>query len=280
MSYGRVMQQLNGRVAVVTGAGSGIGRALVQRFVDEGMSVVAADVEAEALDETVAGTDAVPVVCNVSAADAVEALATTTFERFGAAHLVCANAGVFQGGISWERSVEDWQWVLGVNLWGVIHAVKAFVPRMIDGGDEGHVVVTSSMAGLACAAFSGPYQTSKFGAYAVAESLAHDLRASGIPIGVSALCPGAVDTRIAGSTRNRPDALPAKGGEDVAFVEDALADLTSQQGIQPAEVAARVVAGVQAGDFLIPTNDAYADQLRVHTDAQIARQLPPMADFS
>jgi NAD(P)-dependent dehydrogenase (short-subunit alcohol dehydrogenase family) len=244
------------------------------------MSVVAADVETGALDETVAGTEAVPVVCDVSDADAVEALAATTYERFGAAHLVCANAGVFQGGISWERSVEDWQWVLGVNLWGVIHAVKSFVPRMIDGGDEGHVVVTSSMAGLACAAFSGPYQTSKFGAYAVAESLAHDLRASGIPIGVSALCPGAVDTRIAGSTRNRPDALPAKGGEDVAFVEDALADLTGQQGIDPSEVAARVVAGVQAGDFLIPTNDAYADQLRVHTDAQIARQLPPMSDFS
>ncbi|HEY5697086.1 MAG TPA: SDR family NAD(P)-dependent oxidoreductase [Acidimicrobiales bacterium] len=274
------MEQLSGRVAVVTGAGSGIGRALVRRFVDDGMSVVAADVEAGALDETVAGTDAVAVVCDVSDADAVEALAATTYERFGAAHLVCANAGVFQGGISWERSVEDWQWVLGVNLWGVIHATKAFVPRMIEGGDEGHVVVTSSMAGLACAAFSGPYQTSKFGAYAVAESLAHDLRAAGIPIGVSALCPGAVNTRIAGSDRNRPGALAAKGGDDVDFVEGALAGLTSQQGIDPSEVAARVVAGVQAGDFLIPTNDAYADQLRVHTDAQIARQLPPMADFS
>jgi NAD(P)-dependent dehydrogenase (short-subunit alcohol dehydrogenase family) len=274
------MEQLTGRVAVVTGAGSGIGRALVRRFVDEGMSVVAADVEASTLDETVAGSEAVPVVCDVSDADAVEALAATTYERFGAAHLVCANAGVFQGGISWERSLEDWQWVLGVNLWGVIHTVKAFVPRMIEGGDEGHVVVTSSMAGLACAAFSGPYQTSKFGAYAVAESLAHDLRASGVSIGVSALCPGAVDTRIAGSRRNRPAALPAKGGEDVDFVEGALADMTSQRGIEPSEVADRVVGGVQAGDFLIPTNDAYADQLRVHTDAQIARQLPPMADFS
>ncbi|HET9542370.1 MAG TPA: SDR family NAD(P)-dependent oxidoreductase, partial [Acidimicrobiales bacterium] len=244
------MEQLSGRVAVVTGAGSGIGRALVRRFVDDGMSVVAADVEARALDETVAGTDAVALVCDVSDADAVEALAATTYERFGAAHLVCANAGVFQGGISWERSVEDWQWVLGVNLWGVIHAVKAFVPRMIEGGDEGHVVVTSSRAGLACAAFSGPYQTSKFGAYAVAESLAHDLRAAGIPIGVSALCPGAVNTRIAGSDRNRPGALAAKGGDDVDFVEGALAGLTSQQGIDPSEVAARVVAGVQAGDFL------------------------------
>jgi len=274
------MKQLSGRVAVVTGAGSGIGRALVRRFVDEGMSVVAADVEAAALEETVGGTEAVPVACDVSDAAAVEALAATTYDRFGAAHLVCANAGVFQGGISWERSVEDWQWVLGVNLWGVIHAVKAFVPRMIAGGDEGHVVVTSSMAGLACAAFSGPYQTSKFGAYAVAESLAHDLRASGIPIGVSALCPGAVNTRIASSDRNRPDDLAGRAGEDVDFVKGALADMASQQGVDPSEVAARVVAGVQAGDFLIPTNDAYATQLRTHTDAQIARQLPPMAEFS
>ncbi|HEY8057575.1 MAG TPA: hypothetical protein VID94_02435, partial [Acidimicrobiales bacterium] len=112
------------------------------------------------------------------------------------------------------------------------------------------------------------------------ESLAHDLRASGVSIGASALCPGAVNTRIAGSTRNRPDVLPATGGEDVDFVAGALADLTSQQGIDPSEVADRVVGGVQAGDFLIPTNDAYADQLRVHTDAQIARHLPPMADFS
>jgi NAD(P)-dependent dehydrogenase (short-subunit alcohol dehydrogenase family) len=274
------MEELTGRVAVVTGAGSGIGRALVRRFVDEGLSVVAGDVELAALDETVAGTAAVPVVCDVSDPDAVEALANTTYEHFGAAHLVCANAGVFQGGVSWERSLEDWQWVLGVNLWGVIHTVKAFVPRMIEVGDEGHVVVTSSMAGLACAAFSGPYQTSKFAAYAVAESLAHDLRASGIPIGVSALCPGAVNTRIAESGRNRPDTLPAKGGEDVDFVEGALADMTSLQGVDPSEVAARVVTAVQAGEFLIPTNDAYADQLRVHTDAQIRRELPPMADFT
>jgi NAD(P)-dependent dehydrogenase (short-subunit alcohol dehydrogenase family) len=274
------MEQLDGRVAVVTGAGSGIGRALVRRLFREGMSVVAADVEAVALDEAVDGTGAVPIVTDVSDADAVEALAATTYERFGATHLVCANAGVFQGGVSWERSVEDWQWVLGVNLWGVIHAVKSFVPRMIEGGDPGHVVITSSMAGLACAAYSGPYQTSKFGAYAVAESLAHDLRASGIDIGVSALCPGSVNTRIAESTRNRPDDLPATTGDDVAFVEAALADLTSQQGAEPADVAARVVDGIRAGDFLIPTNDDYVDQIRAHADGLVSRRLPPMANFS
>lgn len=274
------MEQLDGRVAVVTGAGSGIGRALVHRLVDEGMSVVAADIETDALEETIGVGPAVGVTCDVSDPAAVEALATTTDERFGTTHLVCANAGVFQGGLSWERSLEDWHWVLGVNLWGVIHTVKAFVPRMVAGGDEGHVVITSSMAGLACAAFSGPYQVSKFGAYAVAESLAHDLRVSGLPIGVSALVPGAVATRIAESGRNRPDELPPRKGEDVTFVEGALADLTSRRGADPAEVAARVVAAVRAGDFLIPTNDDFATQIEAHAAAQIQKRLPPMADFT
>jgi NAD(P)-dependent dehydrogenase (short-subunit alcohol dehydrogenase family) len=274
------MEQLSGRVAVVTGAGSGIGRALARRFVEEGMSVVAADVEKDALDETVEGTSAIAVVTDVSDGSAVDALADETYDRFGAAHLVCANAGVFQGGVSWERSVEDWQWVLGVNLWGPIHAVRAFVPRMVAGGEEGHVVITSSMAGLSTAAFSGPYQVSKFGAYALAESLAHDLRASGSKIGASALVPGAVATKIGESGRNRPDSLPAKGGEDVDFVEGALVEMTGTRGCDPADVADRVVKAVRAGDFLIPTNDDYAAQIQSHADGQKARQLPPMADFT
>jgi NAD(P)-dependent dehydrogenase (short-subunit alcohol dehydrogenase family) len=259
---------LDGKVAVVTGAASGIGRAMVQRFRAEGMTVVAADVEGEC------------VRCDVSLAEAVEALAEQVYAEHGACHLVCANAGVFQGGVSWERSIEDWQWVLGVNLWGPIHVVRSFVPRMVAAGDEGHVVITSSMAGLTTAAFSGPYQVSKFGAYGLAESLAHDLRASGSSIGVSALVPGAVATKIGESGRNRPDSLPAKGGEDVEFVEGALQEMTETRGIDPSEVAARVVTAVQNGDFLIPTNDDYAHQIQQKTDAQIRRELPPMADFT
>lgn len=259
---------LSGRVAVVTGAGSGIGEALAARFRDEGMTVVAADVEGEG------------VRCDVSSADEVDRLASQVFEEHGAVHLVCANAGVFQGGVSWERSVEDWEWVLGVNLWGPIHCVRSFVPRMVASGEEGHVVITSSMAGLTTAAFSGPYQVSKFGAYGLAESLAHDLRASGLPIGVSALVPGAVATQIASSGRNRPVDLPPKEGEDVDFVEGALREMTETRGIDPAEVADRVVKAVEAGDFLIPTNDDYADQLQTHTDGQKRRELPPMAEFT
>jgi NAD(P)-dependent dehydrogenase (short-subunit alcohol dehydrogenase family) len=260
--------ELSGKVAVVTGAASGIGAALVQRLADEGMTVVGADVEGER------------VRCDVSSADAVDALAEQVFAEHGAVHLVCANAGVFQGGVSWERSVEDWQWVLGVNLWGPIHVVRSFVPRMVAGGDEGHVVITSSMAGLTTAAFSAPYQVSKFGAYGLAESLAHDLRATGSPIGVSALVPGAVATQIGSSGRNRPDDLPAKAGEDVDFVEGALQEMTQTRGIDPAEVADRVVRAVEAGEFLIPTNDDYAHQLQQKTDAQLRRELPPMAEFT
>jgi NAD(P)-dependent dehydrogenase (short-subunit alcohol dehydrogenase family) len=265
--------ELNGKVAVVTGAGSGIGQALAARVADEGMAVVAADVET-------AGCPGTAVECDVSSADAVERLAEYTYQELGGAHVVCANAGVFQGGVSWERSVEDWQWVLGVNLWGPIHVVRSFVPRMVAGGEEGHVVITSSMAGLTTAAFSGPYQVSKFGAYGLAESLAHDLRASGSTIGVSALVPGAVATRIGESGRNRPAGLPAKGGEDVDFVEGALQQMTEDKGIDPAEVADRVVKAIEVGDFLIPTNDDYAAQLQRRTDAQIRRELPPMAEFT
>jgi len=260
--------ELDGRVAVVTGAASGIGAALVDRLRAEGMTVVGTDVEGDC------------VRCDVSDGAAVDRLADEVFAEHGAVHLVCANAGVFQGGVSWERSVEDWEWVLGVNLWGPIHCVRAFVPRMVAGGDEGHVVITSSMAGLSTAAFSGPYQVSKFGAYALAESLAHDLRATGSKIGCSALVPGAVATRIGESGRNRPDDLPAKGGEDVDFVEGALQDMTKTRGCDPADVAARVVAAVNSGDFLIPTNDDYTTQLQTHTDAQKARQIPPMAEFT
>ena len=259
---------LAGRVAVVTGAGSGIGRALAERFGEEGMTVVAVDVEGDCL------------TCDVSDAAAVEALAEQVDAEHGAVHLVCANAGVFQGGVAWERSIEDWQWVLGVNLWGPIHVVRSFVPRMVAVGDEGHVVITSSMAGLTTAAFSGPYQVSKFGAYGLAESLAHDLRATGSKVGVSALVPGAVATKIGSSGRNRPDTLPAKGGEDVDFVEGALQEMTEERGIDPSEVADRVVAAVQAGDFLIPTNDDYADQIQAHADGQKKRELPPMAEFT
>src|ERR687898_2818856 len=200
------MEEFAGRVAVVTGAGSGIGRGLAGQAAREGMRVVIADVELGALEESAAeveaaGAEVLVAPTDVSRADEVDALANLAYERFGAVHLLCNNAGVFQAGITWERELADWEWVLGVNLWGVLHGIRSFVPRMLDGGDEGHIVNTSSLAGLITGAYSAPYITSKFAVLALTECLAHDLRAHGAPIGVSVLVPGLVDTNISWSKR-------------------------------------------------------------------------------
>lgn len=271
-----MLTDFNDKVAVVTGAGSGIGRALAERCGAEGMHVVAADVEEGALTETVAavGGDAIGVVCDVADAAQVDALAGAAYDTFGAVHLLCNNAGVFQAGVVWERTHADWEWVLGVNLWGIIHGIHSFVPRMIAQGTEGHVVNTSSLAGLVSNAFSGPYNVSKFAALGLTESLAHDLKATGAMIGASVLVPGSVKTRIADSTRNRPADLSAGvGAEDAAFVDKALADMTST-GIAPAEVAGLVLDAVRDGRFVIPTSPGYDRQITTRAEALLAREAP------
>jgi NAD(P)-dependent dehydrogenase (short-subunit alcohol dehydrogenase family) len=274
-----------GRVAVVTGAGSGIGRGLARRAAAEGMHVVIADIEAEALEETAAeltpsGTDVLAVRLDVSDPTAVDTLAGETFERFGAVHLLCNNAGVFQGGITWQRTLADWEWVMGVNFWGMLHGIRAFVPRMIEGGEEGHVVDTSSLAGMLTVAYSAPYVVSKFAALALTESLAHDLRAQGSSIGVSVLVPGLVDTKIASSERNRPDEPPSEAqAPDAHFVAQALRDLTATGGIHPDEVGEMVFDAVRTGRFYVTTMDSAIDLLRERGDAILERTLPPSAQF-
>jgi NAD(P)-dependent dehydrogenase (short-subunit alcohol dehydrogenase family) len=285
------MDLLDGRVAVVTGAASGIGRALAERFAVEGMRVVAADVEADALADTEAalregGGTVVPVVTDVSDPAAVDALADTAYDRFGVVHLVCNNAGVFQGGITWQRTLADWQWVMGVNFWGMLHGIRAFVPRMLaqvaDGRlDEGHVVNTASLAGLLTVGYSAPYTVSKFAAVALTESLAHDLDALGAPIGVSCLVPGLVDTRIADSTRNRPDEPPGETqAPDSYFVQQALRNATSTGGRPPDDVAGLVVDAVRAGRFWIPTSDSYATLLQARFDAMLALEAARASEIS
>ena len=280
------MDDFGGKVAVITGAASGIGRGLARTAAREGMRVVLADIEAPALEEAseeVAslGAETLVVTTDVTNAVAVDELAAAAFDVFGGAHLVCLNAGVFQAGVSWLRTEADWAWVLGVNLWGPIHGVRAFVPRLIEQGEPAHVVITASMAGMLTVAYSGPYVVSKFAAAALAECVAHDLRAQEAQhVGVSCLVPGSVDTRIGWSDRNREDEPPSEAtAADHVFVAEALREMTSTQGRPPDEAAEMVFAGIRAGDFWIPTTERYEDLLRPRYDAVLRKELSSAAQF-
>ncbi len=275
--------ELNGTTtAVVTGAGSGIGRALAHAFAAAGASVAVADIEAGALDETaaqlaVAGATAIAQVTDVSDADSVRALADRVYAELGGADVLCNNAGVFAGGYIWERPRADFEWVMGVNFYGIVHGIQAFVPGMIERGRPGHVVNTCSAAGLFPSAFSAPYTASKFAALALTESLAGELAATGAPIGVTALCPGAVHTGIGHSERNRPDEPPA-ATESSDFVEQALRDLTAR-GAPPEDVAALVLDAIRTNRFLQLTHDGYVGALRTRTEELLAGGVPVLPYF-
>jgi NAD(P)-dependent dehydrogenase (short-subunit alcohol dehydrogenase family) len=251
------VERFRDRVAVVTGAASGIGLALVERFVAEGMKVVMADIEAAALDAAAAAMRAkapavLAVRTDVSSAEDVERLARETYAAFGTAHVVCNNAGVAVIGAVHEHSLADWQWVMGVNLWGVIHGVRAFVPRMLAGGDEGHIVNTASMAGLSTAPFMSVYDVTKHGVVALSESMFKEFEATGVPIGVSVVCPGPVNTSIVRSSRNRPPELAEEGKVGPmaqAFGQGLFDRLT--RGYPPSEVADQVLRGIREKRFYI-----------------------------
>ncbi|HXU91844.1 MAG TPA: SDR family NAD(P)-dependent oxidoreductase, partial [Methylomirabilota bacterium] len=200
---------LRDKTAVITGGASGIGRALTLRFAREGANVVVADVDAPGMEAVAAeargfGVKAVAVATDVSQLAQVQALALRAFESFGAVHVLCNNAGVAAWGGLESASHRDWQWVLGVNLWGVIHGVRSFVPRMIAQGEPAHVVNTASLAGLSSNPFLGVYNVTKHAVVTLSETLAQELAIMGTPVRVSVLCPGFVQTQIADSQRNRP----------------------------------------------------------------------------
>jgi NAD(P)-dependent dehydrogenase (short-subunit alcohol dehydrogenase family) len=209
------MKELNGKVAVITGAGSGFGREFARLGAREGMKLVLADVQREALDAVVAelkgaGADVIGEIVDVADSGQVARLADRAFQAFGPVHLLMNNAGVGGGGYLWENTDKDWSWVLGVNLMGVVHGIQHFVPRMLEAnrhGTPGHIVNTASMAGWLCAPLMGVYNVSKHAVVALTETLHHDLRLAGSTIGVTALCPAFVPTGIAESHRNRPKTL-------------------------------------------------------------------------
>jgi NAD(P)-dependent dehydrogenase (short-subunit alcohol dehydrogenase family) len=273
------METFSGKVAVITGAGSGIGRALAIEAAAIGMTVVAADIEEPALAETVsliqqAGGTASAVPTDVADAAAVARLADAAFDR-GVVGLLCNNAGVFSGGLVWERTVADWDWVMAVNVYGIVHAIQAFVPRMLGQDADSHIVNTASMGGLITNAYSGPYYSSKFAAVGLSECLAHDLRSVNARVGVSVLVPSLIATNIGTSERNRTeryvDRLRPEMTPDAAFVTQMLRETTGT-GMAPAEVAKLVVAAVERGDFYIPTKPSYHEQIGMrHEDMQELR---------
>lgn len=270
-----MIQDFRGKVAVVTGAASGIGRALATGFASEGMRVVAADIDeagATATAETIGG-DAIAFRVDVASGDSVEDLANASFDAFGQVDLLVNNAGVFQGGLCWERSVEDWDWTLGVNVWGIIHAIRSFVPRMIAQDTEGHIVNTASVAAFVAGPASSPYVVSKCAALSLTECLALDLGAVGSKVGASVLTPSTFDTGIATTARVRPERFGVDATEDGRGTALALGGMIAE-GKQPEAALAPVLAGIKAGEFLIPTQPSYQDQIRNRYDALLKRELP------
>ena len=247
------LTDFTGKVAVITGGASGIGFALAQALAREGAKLVIADIEAGALDDAVrrlgeAGFEAIGVRTDVGDRASVQALADRAWERFGAVHLLVNNAGVATFGPTQAASHEDWLWSMQVNLWGPIHGVEAFVPRMIEQGEGGHVLFTASFAGLVPNRELGPYNVTKAGVVALAESLRKDVRGTGL--GVSVLCPMRVTSNIDRSYRNRPEEL---GRNTTTYSPEDLAALQGRT-LAPDAVAALVVEAIRRNQLYIHTH--------------------------
>lgn len=254
------MRELAGKTAFVTGGASGIGFALGRAFAEAGMQVMLADVEADALAAAVnslhnVGPGVLGIDCDVADAASVERAAKATFDAFGNVHVVCNNAGVAAGGGVDEIALDSWRWVIDVNLMGVVHGIRAFLPHMRAHGEGGHIVNTASMAGMQSGLGFSPYTASKFAVVGISEGLVPQVAPFGI--GVSVLCPGFVRTRIGESGRNRPEQYgaaqaPPPGSATAMLV--AMVDEMIRNGIDPAHVAARVLAAIRANELYVFTH--------------------------
>lgn len=258
------MKTFQGKVAVVTGAASGIGRALAERCVQEGMKVVLADIEEPALlhvsrELTAQGAQTLALPTDVSQAAEVEILARKAFETYSEVHLLFNNAGVGAGRTAWESTLADWEWVLGVNLWGVIHGIHFFVPRMLEQRAESHIINTASIGGLTSGPGLGVYMASKHAVVSLSETLYHELALRGASVGVSVLCPGFVKTRIQDAQRNRPvrlqNASDERASDEKLSPQEEAGQQFLQQAIQegesPRHVADTVFAAIRGQQFYI-----------------------------
>jgi NAD(P)-dependent dehydrogenase (short-subunit alcohol dehydrogenase family) len=245
------MKDFRGKVAVITGGASGLGREFANTAAQLGMKLVLADVQAKALEHATeelldGGAEVLSMVCDVSKASHVQELADSAIARFGAVHLVFNNAGVGSGGLIWESSEQDWEWVLGVNLWGVVHGVRVFTRAMLecaarDSDYEGHIVNTASMAGLLCPPAMGVYNVSKHAVVALSETLHHDLALVDAPIKASVLCPYFVPTGIAQSHRNRPEELES---DERVTPSQMAAQMMTEKAVESGKVTAQDVARI------------------------------------
>ncbi len=281
------MGDLTGKVAAITGAGSGIGQAIALSMAAAGASVALSDLDLEALTTTtallakagVAPERSTTMRCDVAHGAEMAAFAAEAFDHFGHVDIVVNNAGVMVGGYLWERPAQDLAFVLGVNLWGILNGIWAFVPRLLDQGTPANVVNICSIAGLLGSPLTGPYSISKFAALAATESLAHDLALVGAPITVTAVCPGMVDTNLAhGSVRARPEELLAPTTDDGELATTILEQYLAE-GISPAEVADMVLEAIEQGTFCVLTHPHHREDLVTRARQLAAGQLPTAGEF-
>lgn len=268
------MDQFQGKTAVITGGASGIGLAMGELFAQQGMNVVLADIEKAALDEAVnklelSGANCVGVQTDVSSAEQVQALAEQAMARFGAVHILCNNAGVFTGGLLWEESLADYQWLLDVNVWGVVHGIRTFVPLMQQQGCDCHIVNTASMAAVTAMPYSGIYHMTKHAVLSMSESLYHELSFHSPQVKVSVLCPEAINTGIASSERNRPAQYSREGdivpSDARSLVMDSLAASVTG-GIGPEVMAQRVLDAIREERFYILSDEVWRESANIRLD--------------
>ncbi len=275
------MKDFAGKIAVVTGAASGIGLAIAAECVRAGMKVVLADVEAGALAAAGAKLEALggAVRCvrtDVARRCEVEDLARRALDAFGGVHLLVNNAGVAAGGAPWDATWNDWEWVLGVNLWGVIQGVKVFTPILLEQGGECHIVNTASTAGLMCGGFSAPYAVSKHAVVALSENLYMALRRRGAAIGVSVLCPGPVRTNVVDAERNRPVELRNEPVELSSEMQAGRAAVRAHlsASMAPSRVAEMVFAAIRNEQFYVLTHPEWMAVVRLRLDRLLAMENP------